>query len=90
MKGEFFMNKLNIKFYDVSGNALEGFIEYDKLIVSSDPDPVSFDASCEVSSDGQIVNAFRQDLIDRVDIVIMCLIVMLSIRLIFNSIVGWK
>lgn len=84
------MNEFNIKLFDSSGDPVySGKITSDNIFVEVSSN-ASSEASSVVSSDGEIISAFRQDLIDRVDIVIMCLIVILSIRLIFNSIVGWK
>lgn len=84
------MNEFNLKLYNSSGDPVyTGKILSDNILVEVSSE-ASFEASAEASSDGQIINAFRQDLIDRVDIVIMCLVVILSIKLIFNSIVGWK
>lgn len=84
------MNEFNIRLFDSSGDPIySGKITSDNIFVEVSSN-ASSEASMEASADGQIISAFRQDLIDRVDIVIMCLIVIMSFRLIFNSIVGWK
>lgn len=90
MRGELFLNEFNIDLFNISGDPVySGKITCDNILVDVSSE-ASSEASLEASSDAQIVNAFRQDFVDRVDIVIMVLIVMLSFKLIFNTIVGWK